>query len=518
MWKVLIAVIVSCSLCACDSGSSGNSTDADTDDDDGGVDGGDDDTFDYGPWSDQVDEFWGPAPPLEDRIEMFEILWGYVAKHHAGFVTSPVDWDEVYLYTRPRIEAAESYGRFYQLMAKMFVDIADGHTSIDSVNKVCRRNDVEYMESRPPLYSESYSVTSTHPSGACVAMTEDDEILVYKVDPENPAGLQIGDRIAGYDGVSWGDLLDQIDSWHLPHCGSISAAPYSNKYRRMTSATHNFHLFSQLDVLKAGTGEAVSVSTEEMLGFESDIICTDQLPVVGVEMPWSSIDDVDLDDVSNGTTWGLVEGTNVGYIYVNSYCSGSEGLFNQAVADLMGTEGLIVDNRFNHGGWAYYFDGLAMLATGGAEAHLRAWERAGPGDYYEMVRKPEWELDVIADPATSYDYPVAILQGPQTASAGEGSSFLLHEIHHVARSFGESTKGAFGYVHTLLDPEEDTYCGDISLVYTSAINTDSGDNQLNSVDNQPDEEVWFNAEDVVAGIDPVVGAALEWIDQAKTID
>ena len=60
-------------------------------------------------------------------------------------------------------------------------------------------------------------------------------------------------------------------------------------------------------------------------------------------------------------------------------------------------------------------------------------------------------------------------------------------------------------------PEPDPFSGDLFASFTVSIMVDSGGDHLQGVEQEPELEVWLQPDDVVAGVDTAVNAALSWI-------
>ena len=117
----------------------------------------------------------------------------------------------------------------------------------------------------------------------------------------------------------------------------------------------------------------LALDTMVTLSVESNYVNNEQLPVPGVPMPEFNWD-------AGAVTYGVIDGTNIGYIYVyhhNYYEVSSE--FDQAVMSLMGTDGLIIDIRFDWGGSYGLNSGISRLLNHPTST-MDVMERCSPSD------------------------------------------------------------------------------------------------------------------------------------------
>ena len=91
-----------------------------------------------------------------------------------------------------------------------------------------------------------------------------------------------------------------------------------------------------------------------------------------------------------------------------------------AVLDLMGTDGLIIDQRYNTGGGTgAAMGGLSLLFQEDVEHIMNCAVRDDPADYTSLgINSWGWHA-FEADPDTYYDRPIAVLVGPRAISAGD---------------------------------------------------------------------------------------------------
>jgi hypothetical protein len=494
--------------CAVDGGAGSADAGADS----GDVDSGDDDP------SDAIDEFWGAAPDTTTRLAVFDEIWEALASGYAAFAVKDVNWDAVGESYRSKVEQAESYGRFFQLLSEMLgEELQDGHTWIFS-EKVCFESD---LASRPPIFRLNMHSSTL---GVCANPLDDGRLVVYRVAPNNPAGLAPGDVILGYDGTPWIELLDLVATWRLPVCGHRAPSDDAESYNLLVNAVNNAHLFEVLDVERYGADAPEAIPTDDLIDYANDtpgdywrpsagMLCPDQLPVEGVEAPWTRFED-SYDPLWGGgyATWGLLEGTNIGYIYLYSWGIELFHDFEQAIADLMTTEGLIIDQRFNTGGYAAWENGMSLLFDQDHPQILyHAFRDASSGDYNALdFDDPAGWRSIDADEATYYDRPIAVLQGPHAASAGDIFPYFM-TFHPRARLFGAVTHGSFGGLDCYWCDQPDPHLNDLFFAYTNHTDFDADLDYLQGTDQVPQEPIGMSRDDVAAGIDTVVESAREWI-------
>ena len=456
-------------------------------------------------WAALVDSTWGPGLSATVETATFDTIWQSVDEDYGAFMNLEVDLDGFRDRYRPEIVAGVSRGRFAAILNQLSFALQDAHTYFLD-------QEVNWgTEPAPgvPLFAVGAWLDNQR-FGAALTPLPDGTLLVHKVVPGQVLGLEPGDLVLGYDGVPWRELYHQLMAAELPiHlswvCGS---SPASMEHCLMMSAGLNWHLFDTIDIVKHDGGETLHLPTAPLVGQHGHLLGNEQLPVAGVEMPDFWADDF--------VSWGVVEGTRIGYIYVSSWSSDPALHISQQFRDAIlalwhDTDGLILDFRFNMGGWMPVAHAGYRLLFDQPVTAIGFDLRGDPADHLDMVPHPTYTPDVFTipgDPATFYDRPIAVLIGPGAVSNGDWES-LRTRFHPRVRTFGKPSNGAF----TLAD------IGTLSPYWwvTGAVGSGyliDGHRYLAHTGVQPDVEVWLTRDDVAHGVDTVVEAAIAWIRTA----
>ncbi len=456
-------------------------------------------------WAALIDEAWGPGLPVELQLELFDALWTAMDEEYGAYMNLEVDLEAIRDRYRPEIAAGVSRGRFAAIVNHFSLALMDSHTYFVDRHV----NWWTFPEPGVPLFVIGAWLDNSR-FGACLTPLPDDTLLVYRALPNHVLGLEPGDLVLGYDGVRWKELYHQLLSAELPThlawvCGSTDA---SMEHCLMMSAGLNWHLFDTIDVVKYDTGDVLHLPTAPLATQSGRIWGNEQLPVAGVEMPdfWEE----------DYITFGMVEGTQIGYIYVASwswlYQHQISEQFHEAIRSLMfdyDTTGMIIDMRFNMGGdmrEAHYGYSLLFNET----IREVAFDiRGNPNDHLDMVPHPTHTAEAFTihgNPATFYDKPIAVLTGPGAVSNGDWES-LRTRFHPWVRTFGKPSNGAF----TSSDSTDVEPYWWVTAATGSGYLID-GHRYLAHTGVQPDEVVWLTRDDVAEGRDTVVEAAIRWIE------
>ncbi len=451
-------------------------------------------------WRAAIDTAWGTGLPTADKLNIFNAFWNTVDQDFACFQDLDVNWDSLGTVYQTEIASGVSRGRFAAIMNHLSLALRESHTCCEDKTV----NLYTSLDPGVPLLVVGGRGQNNH-FGACLTPLSDGSLLVYKSIPGHPLGLVRGDVVLGYDGVPWKVLYEQLIEAQLPITGDwwgCSESAYEHSW--LMSAGMNWHLFDTIDIVRYATGDTLHLSTAPLAGLTTDIFGSEQMDIAGVPKP----DPLAGDYVS----WGIVSGTQIGYIYVMGW-SGNAGVeFQEAVGDLMfnhTTSGLIIDFRMNYGGNMFLSNpGLELLFNTTVPTVCFA-RRSDPYDHLAMTKCPDPSFYYIeGDPSTYYDRPIAVLTGPGAVSSGDQVALRM-KFHPQAKIFGKSTSAAFNGP-TFLDLGD----SDWRSVYAAAdaYLLSAPYHYLTHDEFVVDDEVWLTRDDVAQGIDTVVEAAIDWIN------
>ena len=459
---------------------------------------------DWGAW---IDSTWGPGQGAATQTGIFDKFCGAVTSYWAGFPNLGLNWDSLRTTLRAQIATGLSRGRFYALMSRVWLALREYHTGIND-KRIDEPLLAQYVPGVPILSIGNYWWDGI---GAPVTPQSDSTLFVYRAAPGNPLGLEPGDVLLGYEGVPWKKLYRSLLDAGVPVQRTYAtggSTPEAMTHVFLNTAGWNWGMFDTIDVVKYASGDTLHLATELLLGFNlgGSVVASDQVPVPGVPLPYEPVS-------SRAVSWGIVQGTRIGYVYVWDWATTStQQLFQHAIDNLLHqemVEGLVIDFRTNWGGSADFANGgLSQLFNFDPTSHLWLASRDNPSNAFsfQMGRYQSWSF---APSPFGFDRPIAVLIGPGCWSSGDFNAYRLKK-HPMSRLFGKPTNGAFVYGNyasaTFSDSWE--YSFPTSVVYSDL----PGEGYLIHKAVQPDEEVWLTRDGVAKGEDDVVKRAINWIN------
>ncbi len=455
-----------------------------------------------------VDAYWGDGVATSEKLRIFDLAWNDLDQNYGAYMNHDVDMQDLRNRYRSEIAAGVSKGRFAAIMNHLSLAMKDAHTVImsRSVNW-----GTSVLMDTPIFVVGGWGNNARF--GASLTPMDNDTLLVYRVIPNHVLGLEPGDLVLGYDGVPWRLLYRRLLAAEIPITlqWSWGSTDESMDHCMLMSAGMNWHLFNTIEIKKYGSDQVVSYPTDLLLQQIQDaetVWGNEQLPVPGVTMP----DFIEEDYI----TYGVIEDSRIGYIYVASWHWEDQYRISEqwyeAIDELMNHHdltGLVVDFRLNYGGDMRQAHAGYTLLFNERLTEVSFDVRGDPDDHLDMVPSRTHTAGMFTipgDPDTFFAKPIAVLFGPGAVSNGDWESLRMG-FHPWVRSFGKPTNGAF----TLSDYPD---LGN-DWFYTKATGSGyliDGHHYLAHTGAQPDVEVWLERDDVAAGRDTVVEAAVRWIN------
>ncbi len=460
-------------------------------------------------WSAAIDATWGPGLPDATKQNIFEAYWHYLDIKFACFnnLSDPGDWDLIYDQYHPELVAGGiSKGRFSAILSNASMNLREGHTwgrDFDVIGTAL-------APGVPLMHIGAWGDVGHF--GAGVTVLPDGSMPVYKVAESHPLNLEPGDLILGYDGIPWADIYPELLAAELPQTGwNWGSTDKAFEHQMLMSVGMNWHLFDVIDIEKYGTREIVHLPTSLLAGQNMELLATEQLEIPGVQI-------ADNYSTTENVTYGVVDGTNIGYIYVASVIGTAETEFYNAIWNLMGVinaSGIIIDFRCNQGGYPYLlYNGFELLFNETVEP-FGFDKRCGHWDRLAMCTDtlPSEGYPLEGHPGTYFDKPIAMLIGPGCISAGDMTAIAL-SYHPRVKYFGKTSRTActwapYTNIHSdflLRCAEHSLYpAGNPGFYATGEEFPGEGYPWINF------EEVWLTREGVAQGRDDVAEAAMNWI-------
>jgi hypothetical protein len=454
-------------------------------------------------WRSAVNTAWGEGTSTAEKLRILTAVWTAYNERFACFNglqrINSVNLDSLFSAYRQEVERGVSRGRFAAILNYLSLALRESHTKADDVFVNTRTAATQGI---PLMYVGGWGQNGHF--GAALTPLPDSSLLVYRTVPQHPLGLVAGDVVVGYvvDGrrVAWKDLYPALLRAELPLTGWWwGSSPSSFVHSMLMSAGMNWHLFDHIVIAKYHSRDTVVLPTSLLSGRRFDLFATEQLPVAGVHFPFG-VDD-------GNVSWGILNGTRIGYVYVWSWTGSVEDEFFQALDALKdNTDGLILDFRTNYGGNMFLSNrGLSLLFPHETPT-IGFARRADPLNRFAMTTATPPSAYIIPSRGRGYTKPIAVLVGPGCISSGDQVGYRM-TFHPRARIFGKPTAAAFNAPTTL------NLGADWSVRFATAEAYKAHDSTqfLTRTEFPVDEPVWLTRDGVAAGRDDVVEAAKRWI-------
>jgi carboxyl-terminal processing protease len=401
---------------------------------------------------------WITPEQKQLNIDTFEKVWTTVRDKHWEKNPGGLDWQAVHDELRPKIDRAETADQARAIIRDMLSRLKETHFAIFPA--------VVYNDVGEDIVGDG--------STGINARVLDGQAVVVRIDPGSPAeraGVKPGWVIASAAGRELAPAIRQIQADPAIRELNLERAVLA----RITGPVGAKLRLGLLDGANRNT--TLDLTLDPPRGEVSQF---GNLPATRVWFESKKIG-------------------NTAYVGFNMFLDLPRVMarFGDAVSGCMKCDGLIIDLRGNPGGIGGMAMGMAGWLIGTADQRLGTMYLRDATINFVINPRPE----VFAG-------PVAILVDGSSASTSEIFAGGLKDLGR-ARIFGTRTAAA-----ALPSVIERLPNGD-GFQYAMANYISEGGKALEGVGVSPDVEVKLTREALLAGHDPVVDAALDWIRKAK---
>ncbi len=438
-----------------------------------------------------IDMIEGQASQLNDYSQMsyadaFSALLEQMRNEYAFTEYKNIDWDALKAEFLPRFQKADKdqdAAEYAQAVLDFQYSIPDGHVGSSAIN----------------LVVDKFQTETAGGMGMALTKLDDGSVIVSYLlsgGPADQAGIQLGAAVTKYDGEPVLDAASKVVPWSAPFSTDLQLQLQQLRYLlRSQVGTDVSVTYRNPGDTQDQTVTLTSVAERQSFAASSFSLGG---PTDGFELPLS---------------YQLLPN---GYAYVAVYSFFDDArLTIQLWERLINTinqqqiPGLIIDMRHNGGGSGFLADEMAAYFFND-EVDL------GNSEVYDKSRG-EFYLDpaaeqhyILPDQQFRYQGQIAVLVGPACYSACE---FFTRDmtLENRAAIVGEyPTGGLGGSVEQVLLPEG------VSFQFPIARNLDAqGNIVIEGKGIPPTVQVPITADTVFAQGDPVLDAAVNWLDQQQ---
>ncbi len=413
--------------------------------------------------------------------EAFDGLLEKLRNEYAFTEYKNIDWDALGAEFRPRFEEADAdndRAAYTDALREFSWRIPDGHV-------------------HGPGPGMGFQEAAGGGLGIAIADVEDGRVLVSYLTPNGPAedaGIELGAEIIALDGTPIGEAVENAVSWFGPY-----STEHVERLDKLRFAVR-FPLETEVEVTwRNPKGDEQTETIEaaaEYISFDMTALRSDS-------------DMLDLP-----VEFSVVPGTDYVIASITSFADNAQlaiQLWERLITTLNnnGVPGVIIDMRNNSGGSGFLADQMAAyffdepLEVGQSALYDKSLD--------EFTTDPR-NVDrlYLPDESLRYRGNVAVLVGPNCASACEFFSYVMTLEDRAAIVGQFPTAGLGGGVADALMP------GGIFFRMTIARELDmDGEIHIEGKGVAPTVEVPVNEETLFGGGDPVLQAAVEWLDDQR---
>ncbi len=416
-------------------------------------------------------------PPIERdlALETFDAAWRIIHETHFDTTFNGVDWLALRDELRPRAEASRTRGELRAVLGDMVGRLNQSHFDLIPA---------EVADTLDPAGSDVRGEVGD--IGLDVRLIDED-VVVTRVDPDGAAaaaGVRPGYIVRSIQGVPVHEMVAEARERESRLRPSLRV--WRRVMRSLAGAPGEVRRVEVLDEPDRPRRVQIVLRPDQ-----SQPVKFGNLPTLFARVASRRVRLEEAD-------------VEVGVIWFNFWMAPLMPQIDAAVDEFRGLDGIILDLRGNGGG-------VALMVSGIAGHFLD--ERVALG----TMQTRDTELRVVANPrrvapdgrrVRPFAGPVALLIDGGTGSASEVFAGGMQSIGRT-RVFGLTSAGAV--LPAALDRLPN---GDV-LYHAFADFTTSAGVQLEGRGVIPDEEVSLTREDLIAGRDAQLEAALRWIASRK---
>jgi len=409
-------------------------------------------------------------------VETFDTAWTRIRNLHFDSTFGGLDWNAVSTELRPRAAAAKTAGELRRLLSEMIARVGVSHYALIPL---------EYSESFDPRRKGGDPNGTIGDAGLELRAVGDD-IVVWRVAPEGPAAaaaIRPGTVVLEIDGFDPATGLRNRHSLATPHEQQLALTRLLYGANRLVQGTAG-----ETVKLKLRSGGGVNDVALTLRPTPGQLVKFGNLPPSMVSVRQTVI-------AGGGEGDGCV-----GLISFTSWMAPIAAAIDRAVDAVRHCEGVIIDLRGNPGGvggmvmgiGGHFVDSVKPLGT-----------MKTRGNELRFVVNPR-RVDPQNRPVAVYAGPLAILVDAMTASTSEIFAAGMQAIGR-ARVFGELSAGQALPALASKLPN-----GDV-LLHAIADYLVVDGTRIEGRGVVPDQAVPLSIEDLAAGRDAPLQAAIAWI-------
>ena len=413
---------------------------------------------------------------VESAVETFDAAWEIIAETHFDPEFGGLDWNGVRDELRPRAEAAESTAELRVVINEMLSRLELSHFALWPQEALGgfepREGDGAGIETGGGPARPGFETTMV-----------DDAFVVSHVEADGPAanaGVQTGWIVQRVDDVEVAEHLALMREY-------VDAFEAGLEARRIMARLLSGTPRSEVEIEFLDGDDAEQLVTLERRRPDGDLSRFGNMPPLLATLESRILEpDVDLEiGVINFSIWLPVLARE----------------FDIAVDQMRQADGIVLDLRGNPGG----LGGMVMGIGGHFVAESRSLGTMHLRDSDLQFMTNPRRVDRSGEPVEPFAGPLAILIDNTSASTSEVFTGGLQAIGR-ARVFGQRSMGAV--LPSLMDRLPN---GDVLQHAIADFVVTANGGRLEGRGVRPDEEVEVTRADLLAGRDPTLEAALEWI-------